>query len=350
MKLKHLTSILIVLAFIIFHLNCGGDNNGENDSNNGVPENFTDVKVLTIKPANFEDFIEVTGTVRADIAATISSEEMGVIEKFLKDKGDRVKKGEVIAKLESKTLQASHDEAKASYLLSEATFKRQANLYQDKVISEQRYLEYKYSLDRDLARYENINARLEKTKIKSPIFGIIDDRLAEVGELSLPGTPLFKIVKIDVVKIIASVPERFITDVKNGSLTLITFDVLPDVEFEGRVSFVGPSIIASTRTFPIEIKLQNTDGQLKPEMFANIKIKKAQLDGVVVIPRDAIIETETGKFVFINQGNLASKREVKIGASYNNRIWISNGIKHGDELIVVGHRDLVDGERIAVHE
>lgn len=341
---------LITLAFFVLNVNCGDNANGKDDTTDGIYEKVTDVKVMTIVPQRFVDFIEVTGTVEADIATTISAEEPGVIEKFIKDKGEWVNKGEILIKLKSDALKASFEEAKASYLLSEATYKRQANLYKDNVISEQKYLEFKYSLDRDKARYENLSARLAKTKLKSPISSMIDEKLAEVGEFVQPGTPLMKLVKTDVVKISAGVPERFVQDVKVGSEADITFDVLSEKSFFGEVSFVGPSINKNSRTFPIEIELDNRDQLLKPEMFANIRLKKAEVENAVVIPRDAIIETEEGKFVFVANSDIAVKREVKIGGSYENQIWITEGIQTGDQVIMVGHRDLVDGERIAIHD
>ncbi|NIR47376.1 efflux RND transporter periplasmic adaptor subunit, partial [candidate division KSB1 bacterium] len=317
---------------------------------NGIAEKVTDVKVMTVNPQTFVDFIEVTGTVSADIATTVSAEESGAIETFVKDKGDWVQKDGLVIRLKSKVLEAKFEEAKASYLLSKATFERQANLYKDNVISEQKYLEHKYSYEMNKARYENLKARFEKTQIKSPISGVIDMKMAEVGEFVQPGTSLFSIVKTDIVKIKAGIPERYIQDVEKGSTAHITFDILPDEQFEGKVTFVGPSINKSSRTFPIEIELGNKHRLLKPEMFANIRIKKVQLDSAVVIQRDALIETEAGKFVFVARGNIALKRDVRIGASYNNQILIKEGLNPNDQLIVVGHRDLVDGERIAIHE
>ncbi len=305
---------------------------------------------MTVNPQTFVDFIEVTGTVSADIATTVSAEESGAIETFVKDKGDWVQKDGLVIRLKSKVLEAKFEEAKASYLLSKATFERQANLYKDNVISEQKYLEHKYSYEMNKARYENLKARFEKTQIKSPISGVIDMKMAEVGEFVQPGTSLFSIVKTDIVKIKAGIPERYIQDVEKGSTAHITFDILPDEQFEGKVTFVGPSINKSSRTFPIEIELGNKHRLLKPEMFANIRIKKVQLDSAVVIQRDALIETEAGKFVFVARGNIALKRDVRIGASYNNQILIKEGLNPNDQLIVVGHRDLVDGERIAIHE
>ncbi len=349
MSYRKTYSMILIFATSLLLLNCGGDGDSTNGSN-GIAEKVTDVKVMTVNPQTFVDFIEVTGTVSADIATTVSAEESGAIETFVKDKGDWVQKDGLVIRLKSKVLEAKFEEAKASYLLSKATFERQANLYKDNVISEQKYLEHKYSYEMNKARYENLKARFEKTQIKSPISGVIDERMAEVGEFVQPGTSLFSIVKTDIVKIKAGIPERYIQDVEKGSTAHITFDILPDEQFEGKVTFVGPSINKSSRTFPIEIELGNKHRLLKPEMFANIRIKKVQLDSAVVIQRDALIETEAGKFVFVARGNIALKRDVRIGASYNNQILIKEGLNPNDQLIVVGHRDLVDGERIAIHE
>jgi len=341
-------STIVLFPFLLLIIHCGG--NHDIDATNGIMEKATNVKVSELSPQEFVEFIELTGTVKADVTSTISAEESGVIQRFLKEKGDWVGKDETVVELKSDVLKASYEEAKASYLLSKATFERQANLYKDNVISEQKYLEYKFTYERDKARYENLKSRLDKTTIASPVSGEIDQRLAEVGEYVMPGMPLFRIVKTDLVKIAAGVPEKYITDVKKGSRAILTFDVLPDTQLEGTVSFVGPTITPSTRTFPIEITIANKDGLLKPEMFVDIKLKKAEHDRVVVIPRDAVIETEAGEFVFVAQGNVAEKRPVTIGGAYNNNVWISDGLNVGDALIVVGHRDLADGERIAVHE
>lgn len=347
MMARKLTAFAFLALFAMLQLHCSEASHGKNGAN-GVAEKVTDVKVMMIEPKSFVDYIEVTGAVIADITTVVSAEESGVIERFLKQKGDHVSRGEIIVKLNNKVLKASYDEARAAYMLSEATFKRQANLYKDNVISEQKYLEVKYANERNAAIYENLKARLEKTEIKSPIPGYIDEQYAEIGEFVQPGTPLFRVVKTDVVKISAGVPEKFMPHIKLGSQADIAFDILPDENFVGKVTFIGPSINKGSRTFPIEIELDNRAGRLKPEMFARVKIKRAELENVAVIPRDAIIETESGKFAFVANGNLAHKRAVTIGAAYENEVWVSDGLKPGDQLIIVGHRDLVDGERIAI--
>lgn len=348
MKCRNAVKLLLLSTMIFLTLHCGKDGDRVNGTD-GRAQKATDVKVITLSTASFRDYIDVTGHVQADIATVVSAEEQGVVQRFFKEKGDWVDAGEVVLSLKSKVLQANYDEAKASYLLSKATFERQANLYKDKVIPEQKYLEYKYTYDRDKARFDMLSAKLEKTTIVSPVPGYLDERFVEIGEFILPGRQLFRIVKTDTVKITAGVPETYVQDIRKGTPVDITVDVLPDLKISSRVSYVGPSIDKGSRTFPIEIRFKNPQGKLKPEMFANLKIARAAVDNAIVIPRDAVIETESHKYVFLARDGTARRQDISIGGAYGNQIWVSSGLQPGQRLIVTGHRDLVDGEPIVVH-
>jgi membrane fusion protein (multidrug efflux system) len=345
-------NIQLLITFILAGslIGCGTDAEGRNGSGDDASARATDVKVLRVEPRTFDEYIEVIGKVNADIASTVSSEEQGVLKAFLRDKGDWVRQGETVVILDSEALRASFEEVAAAYQLSKATYARQKNLYEDRVISEQKFLEHKFTLDRDKARYDNLKAHLDNTSIKAPISGRIDRKLMEVGEFVMPGTALFELVKTDVVKVAAGAPEMYVRDIRIGSAATITFDVLPGKTFTAPVTFIGPSINSMNRTFPIEIALDNAEGVLKPEMFANIRILKAHLEDVVVIPRDAIIETETGKYAFVVGDGVAERRPVSIGASFNNLVLIDSGLRIGEQLIIVGHRDLVAGEQVAIRE
>lgn len=339
---------VLLLMLGLFNAGCGGDGQADIVPGNGLDAKATHVQIMPVQPDTFVEYITVTGTVRAMVDATVSAEVNGVIEAYVRDQGERVSRGDMVVKLKSKELQASVDEARAAYRLSEATFKRQANLFKDNVISEQKYLEFKFKLEMDRARFESLQARLEKTEIRSPFTGIIDQKLAEVGEFVVPGAPLFRVVQTEVVNVRGGVPERYVGDVGLGTSAEVTFDILPGQTFDGEITFVGPSIDAQTRTFPIEIALNNPGGLLKPEMFANVKIRRRSYSEAMVVPRDAVLETESGKYVFVAEGPVAMKRDVTLSAKSGNEVLITRGLEFGDHLIVVGHRDLSDGERIEI--
>ncbi len=349
---KRISAVVQGMLFVsgVAGLSCSDEAAGLDELAKDNHQKVIDVKVLVAEPQTFVDYVEITGSVQADIATTVSAEEPGVIAEIVRDKGDKVEKGDVIFTLKSQVLKASFDEAEAAYQLSRVTFERQANLHKDGVISEQKYLDFKYNLARDKARFENLQARLAKTSITSPIAGVIDYKHVELGEYVQPGTPLVKLVKTDIVKVTAGLPERYVREVWVGSQANITFDVLPEQTFAGEVSFVGPSIQKSSRTIPVEIKLANSNQLLKPGMFANISIRNREMRDAIVVPRDAIIETERGKFVFVAEGGAAVKREVQIGGSYQNSVWLARGVSAGDSIVTVGHRDLIDGETILIHD
>jgi membrane fusion protein (multidrug efflux system) len=340
-----------IAAIVVLAAGCGNNDEVATNGSDGAadaPGRVTNVEVMEIVPRPFEEYIRVSGTVKAGAFATVSAEEAGVVERFERDKGDAVSAGDVVVRLRSDLLTASFQEAEAAYKLAEATAKRQENLFAQRSISEQQYLNAKYNRDMAKARLEQLAARLARTVIRSPISGLVDSRFVEQGEYVGPGTPLFTVVDVDTVKIEAGIPERYIPDLRKGTSAEITFDVYPDKVFKGRIRFVGASIDPRNRTFPTEIVLPNPEHLIKPEMLARLRILRRRLENAIVVPLDAVIERDGKAQVFVARGEIAQRREVAIGPAEGDQVVLLSGVAPGDLLIVVGHRDLTDGERIRV--
>lgn len=346
-KPTFLTATLLILPLAA----CGQGENGTTNATNGTddhPGKVTNVEVMEIVPRTFEKYIRVSGTVKAGAEATVSAEEAGVIDSIERDRGQRVSRGQVVVRLRGDLLRASYREAEAAFKLAEATAKRQENLYAEGSISEQQYLNAKYNRDMAAARLDQLAARLAKVDIRSPITGLVDARFVERGEYVAPAQPLFSVVAVDTVKIEAGVPERYVPDLRTGSTASITFDVYPDTVFTGKIRFVGASIDPRNRTFPIEVELPNRDHLIKPEMLARLKILKHRWPRVTVVPRDAVIEEDGEASVFVAIDGIAQKRVVKTGPSEGNQMVLLSGVAPGELLVVVGQRDLTDGERVRI--
>ena len=340
-----------ILALALLTAACGGNEEVTQDGANGsdgVRAKVTNVEVMEVVPRPFEEYIRVTGTVKAGAMATVSAEEAGVVETFVRDRGETVKRGDVVVRLRSDLLTAGYHEAEAAYNLAEATARRQENLYAERSISEQQYLNAKYNRDMAKARLEQLAARLAKTSIRSPVSGLVDARFVEPGEYVGPGTPLFTVVDVDTVKIEAGIPERYVPDLRTGTSATLTFDVYPDTAFQGLIRFVGASIDPRNRTFPVEVELANRRHLIKPEMLARLKILRRRLPQAIVVPLDAVIEREKGAEVFVASGEVAQRRQVEVGPSEGDQVVVLSGLAPGDLLIVVGQRDLTIGERIRV--
>ncbi len=170
--------------------------------------------------------------------------------------------------------------------------------------------------------------------------------------MASPGAPVARVVAVDRVKIVGGVPERFALSVHAGDPARITLDVLPGREFTGRISFVGTTVDAASRTVPIEIEMRNPDGAAKPRMVANVQIVRARLDDVIVVPQQVVNRTESGYQLYVvaeRDGRLfAEARPVTLGPAYQNRVVIQTGLAVGDRVITVGHRQVDDGSRVRV--
>lgn len=340
-----LFKIFLILSSALFFVSCGEEEEPENQ--NGNNESIVYVKTEKVKFDDFVDYIYLIGTAKADKQAYISSEEGGKIKSILKVKGSYVSKGETLIIMENDVLKANLEAAKAQYDMAENNFVRQEKIFNEKVTSELTYLNSKYERDVAKANYELIKARYERTFIKAPFAGIVDEKLQEIGENVVPGQPILSLVQANRIKVVAGVPESYIGDVKQGGKVKIEFEDL-NLELDETISYVGNTISTSNRTFPIEIMINNSNRRIKPELNAQVMIERRNVKDAIVVPEEIVAKTDLGYVVYIIEDGVARMREVEVISRYNNQAAIRNGIEEGDELVIVGYQNLVDGEKVKV--
>lgn len=339
--------ILISTGSLFLFLSCDNADGTEKEKKSDQKEKSSVyVKTEVLKSQPFIDYLELLGVAKAYYQATLSSDEGGKVREFIKDKGNFVKQGDVILVIDNDVLKANVDAAKAQYEKAENNFKRQEELYNQKVTSELQYLNQKYERDAALANYDLMKARYEKTFIKAPFSGVIDKKFVEVGETVLPTAPIVSIVNMYTIKVEAGIPENYVNQVKVGDDVKVVFKDLDGIEYQEKISFVGPSISTDNRTFPIEIHIKNSDGKIKPELSAKVFIQRSKYDAAIVIPEETVTQTDVGPVVFVADGDIAKMRNIEIIARYENKVAVKSGLVDGDKLIKVGFQNLVDGTRI----
>jgi membrane fusion protein (multidrug efflux system) len=311
------------------------------------------VEVNELRPQTFVDEIRLTAVALANRDVMVAAEESGVIKRILVDKGRRVRAGEAIAKIDDTVLRAQVDQAQAQADLAAQTWERRKRLWeQDKVGSEIAYLEAKYAQEQTAANLAALQARLERTTIRAPFDGILDDRSVEIGTMVAPGQTVARVVDLHRVKIDGGVPERYAADIHVGTEALVAFDVLPGKDFPARLNYVGAAVNTENRTFPVEMVLPNEDGLIKPEMVANVSIIRSRLENALVVPQDALVRVEKGYVVFVAvdgpDGTVAEARDVTLGPSRDNTVVIDAGVGAGDRLIVVGQKTVAAGDHVSV--
>lgn len=340
----NIIKIILTLSLAAFLISCGKSSDQTLEKKEKLPL----VKVKDITESTFIDNFKVVGVVKPYATAKISSEEGGLILAITKNKGDRVHTGEVVVRLKKDVENAAYEQALAQYELAKVNFEKQDELWKENATTEIQYLTAKWQMETAEKGLDVLKTHMKKAYVTSPINGVVDDKFMNKGEMSAPGVPIINIVDVSRVKITAGVPESYLEIVKMGQNVNITLDVLPGVEFRGKISYISPTLSVGSRTFEIEIIIENKDRLLKPEMNANIEIAKMEKDDAIVIQQDLIVDYGDEKYIFVLEGENAKKRLLEIGGRNGNEVLITKGLNVGDKIIYEGFQSVKDGEKVQV--
>jgi len=331
----------------------GEDRQSEQGAEANDGRRVINVEVTPVERGGFIDSIRVAGSVEAYRDVTISADEGGAISRYLVPRGARVSVGGVIAELDSGVLEAQVAEARAAAALAGEQFERQRRLWEvERIGTEIAFLRAKYDAEMADARLATLASRLERTKVRSPIDGVFDQKFLEAGEYAGVGDPVARVVTTNPIKVTAGIPERYAAFVRRADTARITFDVLPGREFYGRIAFVGTSVNEANRTFPIEVVIRNPERLVKPQMIADLRVVRQRLDDVIVVPQTAVLRTEDGYQVVLADSAdgrpVAKMHAVTVGPSYANQVVIESGLEPGARLITLGQQLVDDGSLIRV--
>lgn len=332
---------------------CSGSSEASTTEDTAQTGRIINVEVTPIRTTEFLEQIRLTGTVTANRDVTVSAEEAGVIRALPVPKGNNVSAGQVIARIDDRILRAQVAQARAQAEIARELADRRSRLFtESKVGSELAVLEARSNAQQAAANLQALTERLNRTAVRAPVSGILDDRHVEVGTMVSMGTPIARIIEVNPAKITAGVPERFAGDVLPGTPTRITFDVLPGRTFDARVSYVGTAVNPRNRTFPLEVVLPNAGRAIKPEMVANVEVVRRSVHQAIVVPQEALVRVEDGFVAYVvdeSSGRpVARVRQLTLGASQRNQVVVESGLVVGDKLIVVGQNQVADGDRVAV--
>lgn len=326
------------------------------------------VEVVAVTRAAFVSKLTAPGRFAASRTASVTAEVPGRIIELAAREGDVVAAGKVLVRLDATMAHAQVAQADAAVAQAEAAVAAANNVLErtrklaasgvvDKARLDQARLAHKQALAAKAVAQAGrtlATAALGKLAIKAPIAGTITRRTIEAGELATPGAPLLQIADFSQVKLIVDVPERAISAIHEGTDVGLTVPSLADRALVGNVLRVPEESDKKTRTFAVEIAVDNAAGELRAGMFGRATMQTARLADRIVIPLDAIIDEPTADLttvtstVFVAKDGVARRRIVKAGAMQGTEVLIDSGLKVGEQLIIVGHRRVVDGDPIRI--
>ncbi len=319
---------------------------GADDASETVTAKPAVVKTAKVATADLTETFVANGTTAAIREVTVAAEIAGKIEYLGADMGDRVRRGQVLARIDYETLKAERNRAAAAYDLAKATYDRFAALGED-IVSRQKIDETRSGMVTSRAGLSIANNAVEKSVIRSGMKGVVTGRLMEKGEFATPGAPILHVVDYSTIVVEAQLAETEIAAVRKGAGVDVRIDAL-DETFEGEVKTVLPMADAASKTFTVRVEIDNKDLRILVGMSASLTIAARTHEDVVVVPQDLVIESREGRSVFVVEDGIAKERKVTLGPTQADRVVVTDGIEAGETLVVLGHRNLTDGQPVTI--
>lgn len=327
------------------------------------------VEALQINPTRFAEAFEVSGSLTAPDDVVVAARGAGSVQTLV-ERGTRVEKDEILARVDPALPNAGAAQARASIRLAQAglslardTMARQKPLFEKGIISALEYRHLQGQVDQARAQLAQARAaaqsaqtQVQFTTVKAPFAGIVERRLTERGAQLAPGQPVVRLVNTDRLRVKAGVPERYARDVKPGQSATLDFSTYGLKPRTGTISFVGQAIEPSSRTFPVEIDLDNTDGALKPEMSVRLKLTRPPRANALVVPQTAVLRDVDSESVFVIEKSggtgeapaawTARRVVVKLGPSSAGKVLVLDGLTPGARVVTRGQANLTTGDGV----
>jgi membrane fusion protein, multidrug efflux system len=310
------------------------------------------VEVMTVKDTVFNHYLEIQGNVDTKENILIQPEIPGALVSLNVKAGQSVGKGQILGRVDDGGMSQQLASIQTQYELAKTTFERQKRLWDQKIGSEIQYLQAQtqmVSLQKSVAQ---MKAQLEKTIIRAPFTGVIDEVFVERGQIvSANPQGLMRIVNLGNMYVSTQVPETYVGKVKIG--TPVQADITSvGKTYQGKIRQVGKSINPANRSFGIEVSVPNPEGLLRPNQVAKLKIVDYTNKSAIVVPASIIQQDAEGnKFVYVvsnangNTGT-AKKVMVKLGQSSNNFTEILSGVNKGEVVVSEGANTVSEGMKL----
>ena len=334
------------------------------------------VELSKASRATIQAEITVVGNLIGQATVAVSPRAAGRLESVNVRLGDRVSRGQRIAKIEDFDIQEQVKQAEAAQQVSEATIRqreadlklaqtnaeRSRNLYERQLLpkqtlddNESRYQSAIAAVDLARAQSQQSKARLDElrinlgnTIISSPVTGYVSQRSVDPGAFVSQNVPVVSVVDISTVRLVANVVEKDLTELRSGNDTRVEVDAFPGEVFMGRIARVSPVLDPATRTAPIEIEILNPTARLKPGMYARVSVTTSTRKETLVVPATAVVDLGGRRGVFTPLNETAVFRALDIGTEQNDVVEVVGGLAEGDTVITTGSSALRDGDRIVL--
>jgi membrane fusion protein (multidrug efflux system) len=344
---KNISEIKIILIsaclFSLGSFSCSDDEGaGQQFSMPRMP-----AEVVSVQMRKMTDTFEAVGTIEAVEEITIVSEIDAVIKSLPFKEGSFIKQGDLIAQLDDAQLIAEFNRTKALYEQSETNYNR-INILAEKDLSSTQELDDALAILKVAeANLEFTKARLSKTKILVPFDGIIGTRKVNVGDFIRTGQEITELANLNNLRVLFSVPERYLAELKTNSPILIYSSVFPGYEVTGKIIAIEPILNSDTRNVRVVGYVKNPGQKFRSGMSANIVVVLNERPNALVIPNQSVFASGNQTFVYVvQQDSSVTQVPVTLGLQLSDVVEVLSGLQNGMQVVQAGHQKLFPGAKI----
>jgi len=338
-------AFLLILA-IAFATGCTRSESSAKPENN--QNKAVQVSVVRVEPAPIKDVLVLPGETEAWQDVRVAADMAGRVEWIGPKEGQTVKEGELIAKIDVAALKAALDRAEAALKLAEDLNERRRKLFERNIINQEEL--DKSQTERTLARanFRQVQIEYERGFLKAPLTGLVNHLFVDEGEFVDKGKPFADLVNVDKIKINVNVPELDVRYLKVGQKTMVRVDAFPDRELLGVIDFVAYKADPATKSFHVKVIVDNPGHDIRPGMIARVAFLRRVIPDALAAPLFSIVDKGGERILFVEKDGMAHARTISIGVIEGDKIQITQGLKPGDNLIVVGQKEVEEGMRVQV--
>ena len=336
---------MLIAGAVVMAAGCGSNTKKAEAQPEAVVEAVPTVSVAQVSKREVPQIATYTSTVQPYVKNNIVPQAGGRITKINVEIGDFVKEGQILAEIDKAQLQ----QAQLSLKNQEVELARLKSLYEAGGLSKSDLdaIELQYNVTK--TQVENL---LENTVLRSPINGVVTARNYDVGDMCSMSAPIFTVEQIIPVKLLVGISESDYSKVKKGDSVEIKADAVPDKTFYGKISRIYPTIDPATRTFTVEVVVQNNYRTLRPGMFVRAAVNFGTNNNVV-IPDVAVVKQQGSgeRFVYVlNQDGTVTYQKVVLGVRMGTEYEVLEGLEDGATIVIGGQIRLKDGIKVTVNE
>lgn len=332
-----------------------------NEINKGITlldenEQIQVISKFNVIEKEFNTYVKLQANLKSRKNVVILSEFQGTLKNLFVKEGHLVKKGQLLAEINDSGLKEQLDQMLIQANFTKDNFDRVKRLWEKNIGSEMQFLKAKSDFETSNKMVEQIRDQLSKTKIYAPFDGEIDEIISNLGSNLVPGSPILRVVNLDIIYAEAQVPEKYVSSISIGTEAIISIPLL-NKELTSKIVQTGNFINPNSRTFRIEAPVENKDKRIKQNLNARIKIKNYSNDKSIVVPLRVLSEDASGK-PFLYKLVTTDKKDIFLtvksfvitGANYNQEIEITQGVSIGDIIVLEGANNVEDNQRVRVIE